>query len=216
METISHGDLKITPVIHGSLFFEFQGKIIHVDPISRADYSNLPKADMILITHHHQDHLELELIKQLEKPDTIIVGTETCGQTLTDYIAMKNGDKRELGGLLIEAVPAYNLVRERTPGVKFHPKGEGNGYVITFGDQRVYIAGDTEAIPEMKELKDITVAFVPINLPYTMTPEEAAEAVKQFRPRVVYPYHQGQSDPQEFAKVLENETDIEARILELP
>ncbi|MHA2231673.1 MAG: MBL fold metallo-hydrolase [Candidatus Hodarchaeales archaeon] len=216
MENPLHSELKINPVIHGSLFFEFQGKVIHVDPISRADYSSLPKADVILITHQHRDHLEPELIEKLRKPNTTIIGTESCSQALEDYLMMKNGDQREVEDLIIEAVPAYNIVRERSPGVKFHPKGEGNGYVITFGDKRVYIAGDTEGIPEMKDLKNIDIAFVPINLPYTMTPEEAAECVKQFRPRVVYPYHQGQSNPQDFAKALEGEKEIEIRIVELP
>ncbi|MFW9914680.1 MAG: MBL fold metallo-hydrolase [Candidatus Thorarchaeota archaeon] len=216
IEKISEGELAIYPVIHGSLYFEFQGKIIHIDPFSRADYSNLPQADMILITHHHRDHLDPELIEKLKKPDTIIIGTKSCNQALDDFIVMKNGDRQELEGLIIDAVPAYNLVRERSPGVKFHPKGEGNGYVITFGDTQVYIAGDTECIPEMKELKDIDIAFVPINLPYTMTPEEAAECAKEFRPRIVYPYHQGKSNPQDFAKALENEKDIEARVLDLP
>ncbi|MFQ5980991.1 MAG: MBL fold metallo-hydrolase [Candidatus Heimdallarchaeota archaeon] len=185
MEEHIHNELKIYPVIHGSLFFAFQGKVIHVDPISRADYSSLPKADVILITHHHRDHLEPELIEKIRKPNTIIIGTEGCSQALESYLTMKNGDRREIEDLIIEAVPAYNIVRERSPGVKFHPKGEGNGYVITFGDKRVYIAGDTEGIPEMKDLKNIDIAFVPINLPYTMTPEEAAECVKEFRPRVV-------------------------------
>jgi L-ascorbate metabolism protein UlaG (beta-lactamase superfamily) len=113
-------------------------------------------------------------------------------------------------------VPAYNMVRERSPGVKFHPKGEGNGYIIAFADKRVYIAGDTECIPEMKELENIDIAFIPINLPYTMPPEEAAECIKHFRPRIVYPYHQGESDPKILADLLKDEKDIEVRILELP
>ncbi len=216
MEKILHGDLEITPVIHGSLMIQFQGKVIHIDPISRADYSDLPKADIILITHHHRDHLEIELIKKLKKSNTIIVATEGCGQELNDYIVMNNGDKRKIDGILVEAVPAYNLIRERSPGIKFHPKGEGNGYILTFGDLRVYIAGDTECIPEMKGFKEIDIAFIPINLPYTMPPEEAAGCIKQFRPRIVYPYHQGSSDPQILFELLKNEEDIDVRILKLP
>ena len=215
IEQTSLGDLKITPTVHGSLFFEFQNKVIHVDPISRTDYSKFPKGDIFLFTHHHGDHVEVELIDKLKKPDSIFIGTELCNEQIP-CIVMRNGDTKEIEGLKIEAVPAYNLVRERSPGVKFHPKGEGNGYVITFGDKRVYIAGDTEGIPEMKELKDIDIAFIPINLPYTMTPEEAVDIIKQFRPRVVIPYHQGQSDPNEVARLLEDEKDIEIRVFELP
>ncbi len=216
IEETSKGELKITPIIHGSIMFQFDGKVIHVDPIGRADYSKFPKADIILITHHHGDHLDIDLIEKLKKSDSEIIATEACGIKLTDYIVMKNGDLKEIKGVQIEAVPAYNVVRERSPGVKFHPQGEGNGYIIAFADKRVYIAGDTECIAEMKELKDIDIAFIPINLPYTMPPEEAAECIKHFRPRIVYPYHQGKSDPKILADLLKEEKDIEVRILELP
>jgi L-ascorbate metabolism protein UlaG (beta-lactamase superfamily) len=158
----------------------------------------------------------MELIEKLRKPTSIFVGSPACGEELDDCIILKNGDRTEIEGLTVEAVPAYNLVRERSPGVKFHPRGEGNGYVIGFGDKKVYIAGDTECIPEMEGLQDIDIAFIPINLPYTMTPEEAAECVKKFRPRIVYPYHQGTSDPNEFARLLKDEDEIEVRVIELP
>jgi L-ascorbate metabolism protein UlaG (beta-lactamase superfamily) len=216
VEKTSKGDLKITPIIHSSIMFQFDDMVIYVDPIARADYSNFPRADIILITHHHGDHLDVDLINKLKKPDTSIIASEACGEKLSDYIVMKNGDKKEIRGLQIEAIPAYNLVRERRPGEKFHPRGEGNGYIITFADKRVYIAGDTECIPEMKGLKDIDIAFIPINLPYTMPPEEAAECIKHFHPRIVYPYHQGKSDPQIVADLLKGEKDIEVRVLELP
>ncbi|MFX1571986.1 MAG: MBL fold metallo-hydrolase [Promethearchaeota archaeon] len=216
MVEVSKDELITTPTIHGSIMFKFRGLVIHVDPISRTDYSKYPQADLILITHHHGDHLESNLINRLKKTNTKIIGTELCGTQLTDYIVMKNGDRREIEGLIIEAVPAYNIVRERSLGVKFHPKGEGNGYIITFASKRVYIAGDTECIPEMKELRDIDIAFLPMNLPYTMTPDEVAECVKVIRPRIVYPYHQGKTNPQELVDLLKDEKEIEVRVLSLP
>ena len=208
-------DLKITPIIHGSLMFEFKGLIIHVDPASRTDYSSYPKADLILLTHHHQDHVEEDLIKRLKKPNTIIVGTQLLKGMFPEVVVMKNGETKEFLGFSVEAFPMYNLVRERSPGVKFHTKGEGNAYIINFDKTRVYVAGDTEWIPEMEGLKNIDIAFIPINLPYTMPPEEAAECVKVFKPKVVYPYHQGDSDPKVFARYLEG-TGIEVRVLDLP
>jgi L-ascorbate metabolism protein UlaG (beta-lactamase superfamily) len=116
---------------------------------------------------------------------------------------------------LIEAVPAYNVVHVRSAGNPFHPKGEGNGYVLTLGDKRVYVAGDTEDIPEMKTLKKIEVAFLPMNLPYTMTPEMAADAARMFRPKILYPYHYGQTDPQLLVALLKPDKDIEVRIRNL-
>ncbi len=208
-------DLKITPIIHGSLMFEYKGHIIHVDPVSRTDYSSYPKADLILLTHHHQDHVDEDLIKKLKKPNTIIVGTQLLKEMLPEIVVMKNGETKEFLGIAVEAFPMYNLVRERSPGVKFHTKGEGNGYILNFGKTRVYVAGDTECIPEMEGLKNIDIAFVPMNLPYTMPPEEAAECVKVFKPKVVYPYHQGDLDPKVFARCLEG-TGIEVRVLDLP
>ena len=127
-------------------------------------------------------------------------------------IVMKNGDMKSVGGLKIEAVPAYNLVHMRKQGVPFHPKGDGNGYVITFGDKREYVGGDTENTPEMKDLTDIDIAFLPMNLPYTMTPEMAADAAKAFKPKVLYPYHFGNTDPSKVAALLKDEPGIEVRI----
>jgi L-ascorbate metabolism protein UlaG (beta-lactamase superfamily) len=125
---------------------------------------------------------------------------------------MRNGDVQTVAGLRVEAVPAYNLVHKREDGQPFHPKGAGNGYILTFGDIRVYIAGDTENTPEMKALKDIAIAFLPMNLPYTMTPEMVAEAAKAFRPRVLYPYHYGDTDTRKLVDLLKGETGIEIRI----
>jgi len=128
---------------------------------------------------------------------------------------MSNSDVETIQGLRIEAVPAYNIVHQRSPGNPFHPKGAGNGYVITFGDRRVYVAGDTENTPEMKQLKNIDIAFLPMNLPYTMTPEMVADAAKAFRPNILYPYHYGQTDTSKLVSLLKDVQDIEVRIRDL-
>ncbi len=207
------GDLKITFIGHGTLMFNWQGKIIHVDPVSReADYTKLPKADVVLITHEHGDHLDPKALEVIRTPDTKIVLTKICAERVSGGLVMKNGDVRTVDGLKIEAVPAYNIVHKRPDGTPFHPKGHGNGYVVTFGKRRVYIAGDTENIPEMKDLKKIDIAFLPMNLPYTMTPEMVADAARTFEPKVLYPYHYGQTDPNELVTLLADEEDIEVRI----
>lgn len=205
------GDLKITSIGHGTLMFEFAGRVIHVDPVAReADYTKLPKADMILVTHEHGDHLDAKAIDSIRKPETKIILTQKCSETVKDGQVMKNGDIKTVDGLKIEAVPAYNL----DPQTKFHPKGVGNGYVFTFGDKRVYVAGDTENIPEMKELKDIYIAFLPMNLPYTMSPEMAAEAAKIVKPKILYPYHYSQTDTSKIVELLKD-SGIEVRIRKL-
>ncbi len=150
----SAGDLKITFIGHGSLMFTFGGKIIHVDPFSRmADYTKLPKADIILICHEHIDHLDPKALNAVRTEKTLVVLTQICAKQVEGGIVMNNGDIKSIEGLKIEAVAAYNIAHKRDSGEPFHPKGIGNGYIITFGDKRVYIAGDTENIPEMKELK---------------------------------------------------------------
>jgi L-ascorbate metabolism protein UlaG (beta-lactamase superfamily) len=209
----SAGELKITFIGHGTLMFTYGGKTIHVDPVSKeADYTKLPKADLILLTHHHGDHLDLKALEALRTEKTEFVMTEICAQQVKGGRVMKNGDVKVMGGLKIEAVPAYNLVHMRSEGKPFHPKGEGNGYVITFGDKRVYVAGDTENTPEMKKLEQIDVAFLPMNLPYTMTPEMVADAAKAFRPKILYPYHYGETDASKLVELLKDANDIEVRI----
>jgi len=212
----SEGDLKMVFIGHGTLMLTFKGKVIHVDPVSReADYSKMPKADIILLTHEHGDHLDTKAINILRRGSTRLVLTKTCAERVTGGIVMENGDVRTVDGLKIEAVPAYNIVHKRSSGQAFHPKGRGNGYVITFGDKRVYVAGDTENTPEMKKLKDIDVAFLPMNLPYTMTPEMVADAARAFKPGVVYPYHYGQTDPNKLVDLLKDSPQIEVRIREM-
>jgi L-ascorbate metabolism protein UlaG (beta-lactamase superfamily) len=213
----SAGDLEITFVGHGTLMMAFDGKIIHVDPFSRlADYSKLPDADMVLITHHHGDHLDPVALEQIRTEETILIVTEKCAEQVEGGIVLKNGDVKSMQGLIIEAVPAYNLVHKRDDGQFYHPKGEGNGYVVTFADKRIYIAGDTENTPEMKSLKGIDIAFLPMNLPYTMTPEMVANAAVSFKPKVLYPYHYGKTDPAAIVALLKDHDEITVRIREMP
>ncbi len=209
----SAGNLEITFIGHGTLMFTFGGTVIHVDPWSRlADYSKMPKADIILLTHHHRDHLDQLAVERLLTEKTTLILTETCSEKIKGGVVMKNGDLKTEKGLKIEAVPAYNLVHMRSEGIPFHPKGVGNGYVITFGNKRVYVAGDTENIPEMKSLEKIDIAFLPMNLPYTMTPEMVASAAKMFKPKILYPYHYGKTDVSKIVNLLKEEKEIEVRI----
>ncbi|NIM49935.1 MAG: MBL fold metallo-hydrolase [Gemmatimonadales bacterium] len=214
--TTSAGDLKITFVGHGTLMFTFNDRVVHVDPVMReADYSKMPKAHVILVTHQHGDHLDPEAIKALTTDDTTLLLSQRCAEVVEGGLVMENRQTEVVHGLTIEAVAAYNLVHMRQGGLPFHPKGEGNGYVITFGDTRVYVAGDTENTPEMKSLEGIDIAFLPMNLPYTMTPEMVADAAKGFRPRILYPYHYGNSDTSALVKLLEGEEGIEIRIRDM-
>jgi len=209
----SRGDLVISFLGHGSFMMSWGGKIIHVDPVSsEADYAKLPKADMILITHEHFDHLDLNAVGHIKTAATKIVGSPEVAKQIPGIVVMKNGDLQTVDGLQIEAVPAYNIVHMRAPGKPFHPKGIGNGYIVTFGDKRLYVAGDTENIPEMKQLRAIDIAFLPMNLPYTMTPEMVADAAKAFLPKILYPYHYGETNTAKLVTLLKNEKGIEVRI----
>jgi L-ascorbate metabolism protein UlaG (beta-lactamase superfamily) len=210
------GDLAITFIGHGSLMFAFNHLTIHIDPFSRvADYSQLPKADLILITHEHQDHLDLDALSKIRTGDSDLVLTETCARQLNGGIIMQNGDQQIVRGIPIEAVPAYNLVHIRDNGQPFHPKGVGNGYILSFSGLRVYVAADTENTPEMKSLTGIDIAFLPMNLPYTMTPEMVADAAAAFQPRILYPYHFGNTDTQKLLDLLQDEKEIEVRIRQM-
>ncbi|MBA7590024.1 hypothetical protein ES708_32123 [subsurface metagenome] len=211
--TTSGGNLSITFIGHGTLMFSFGGKVIHIDPVSRyADYAALPKADLILVTHEHGDHLDPDAIAKIKTDATVTAIAQSCSEGIPDGIVMKNGDQKKLAGFTVDAVPAYNIVHKRGNGDPYHPKGVGNGYVITFADKRVYIAGDTENIPEMSQLKDIDITFLPMNLPYTMTPEMVADAARVFKPKILYPYHFGETDTSALVNLLKNDQNIEVRI----
>ena len=210
------GPLTIGFVGHGTLMFRFGGKVIHVDPVGReADYGKMPRADLILVTHEHGDHLDPTAIAAIRTSDTRVIVSGSCAGRLEGAIVMENGERRTEAGIQIEAVPAYNLMHRRPNGEPYHPKGAGNGYVLTFGDKRIYIAGDSENTPEMKALRAIDVAFLPMNLPYTMTPAMVADAAKVFRPRILYPYHYGNTDTNELVELLKGEAGIEIRIREM-
>jgi len=209
----SAADVTITFIGHGTLMFTFGEKVIHVDPWTRlADYTKLPKADLILLTHEHRDHLDLRALELVRTEKAVVVLTETCARQVKDGIVMRNGEVKTLEGLNIETVPAYNVVHMGNDGRPFHPKGVGNGYVITFGDKKIYVAGDTENTPEMKKLRDIDIAFLPMNVPYTMTPEMVADAAKTFKPKILYPYHYGKTDTSKLVELLKDVKGIEVRI----
>jgi len=209
----SAGDLSVSFVGHGSLVFGQGGKTIHVDPFGKlADYSTLPKADVVLITHGHGDHLDPAALAAIRRPDTQVVVAPDCEGKVEGALTLRNGERKTVAGVEVAAVPAYNLVHKRPDGTPFHPMGRGNGYVLTFGDTRVYVAGDTENVPEMKALEGVTVAFLPMNLPYTMTPEMVADAARAFRPRVLYPYHFGDTDTARLVALLKDEKGIEVRL----
>ena len=207
------GELVITFIKHGSLQLTFNGHLIQIDPVSEyADYTTFPKADIILITHEHGDHLDAKAISHLEKEGTILITNEAINKILGKGTVMKNGDQlTPVDYMAIEAVPAYNT----TPGrEKFHPRHRDNGYVLTLGGTRIYIAGDTEDIPELKDRKDIDIAFLPVNQPYTMTVPQAIHAAEMFSPKVLYPYHYGDTKIEELKEGLKD-SSIDVRIRQM-
>jgi L-ascorbate metabolism protein UlaG (beta-lactamase superfamily) len=213
----SKGDLRITPIFHGSIMFEFGGKVIYVDPWSQGDFTGLPQGDMIVITHTHGDHLDPKMVTQLKKPETIIVGPTAVIDTLNCFpgcgtaTIINDSDKKTVMGIGFEGVPMYNLVNGSAPDMPYHHKGVGSGYILSFGDTRVYVAGDTECTPEVKALKNITVAFLPMNPPRTASPAEAAACVQAFKPKIVYPYHYRGFKTQDFADALKDTPGVEVR-----
>lgn len=217
------GGLTITFLGHGSLLLSFDGTTIAIDPYAKvADYTTLPKADIILVTHEHGDHLDLGAIKAIRSDRTVVAANPAAAEKIPGAVVLKNGDRKVFPGarknspgIEVIAVPAYNLVHELSPGVPFHPKGQGNGYVLTFGDKRVYVAGDTENIPEMKTLAGVDIAFLPMNLPYTMTPEMVADAARMLRPKILYPYHFGDTDTSRIIALLKDQKEIEVRIRQM-
>jgi len=209
----SAGDVEITFVGHATVMLRWGGKTIDVDPWTRLPgFAGLPEADLVLVTHEHFDHFDTAAIAQVRTPSTVVIMPAKCAAQFGGALVMKNGDVKKVLGMIVEAVPAYNLVHKRPDGLPFHPKGEGNGYVLTIGRTRFYFAGDTENTPEMEALKDVDVAFLPMNLPYTMTPEMVAAAAKAFRPKILYPYHYSQTDPQKLVGLMKDEKGIDVRV----
>ena len=215
-------EVEITSFVGAGVQVEFGGTVVHVDPWSRGDYTNAKPADLILITDAPGDHLDPDLIQRLRKPGAPVVLPSTPEDArdeggrdrllrVPDGIVMDNGDNLTLAGVPVEAVPMYDIL----PGDPFHAKGEGNGYVITFGGRRIYFSGVTECVPEIQTLEDIDIAFMPLNLPNgRMVPLAAAECVKIIRPAVVYPYHYRERPIDEFVEALRGESDIEVRVLD--
>jgi L-ascorbate metabolism protein UlaG (beta-lactamase superfamily) len=208
----SAGPVKITPVFHASTVIEAGGKVIYLDPAKPSDFTGLPPADLILITDIHGDHMDAAAVTAVSKSGTEILAPAAVAKTITVAKVIANGETKKWDKWTIEAIPMYNLTRGPEAGKLYHDKGRGNGYVLTYGGKRFYFSGDTEAIPEMKALKNIDVAFVCMNLPYTMTPDEAADGVLAFHPKIAIPYHFRDSDLSVFQKKLEG-SGIEVRIL---
>ena len=211
----SKGDLHIQPINHATFAMGWNGETIYVDPVGGADaFKGLPAPDLIFITHQHGDHFDVPTLSGVVGASTKIIAPKSVYDMMpadlqAKTMTMANGDQKEVMNIGVEAVPAYNLTPER---LKFHPKGRDNGYVLTIGGKRIYISGDTEGTPEMRALKNIDVAFVCMNLPYTMTVQQAADAVLAFKPKIVYPYHYRDSDVNEFAKLVVTKSKIEVRL----
>ncbi|KGM49158.1 MBL fold metallo-hydrolase [Pseudooceanicola atlanticus] len=204
----ANGEIAIHPVSHASFVMETPGGVIYNDPVGGANlYDDFPAPDLIIITHHHGDHFDPDTLTAVAGDAPLIVNPEVF-EKLPEALkakatSMSNGDTGEALGMTVEAIPAYNTTEDR---LQYHPEARDNGYILGVDGLRVYIAGDTEDIPEMRALTDIDIAFVPFNLPYTMDEEQAASAVAEFAPKVVYPYHYRDSDPELFAQML-SETD---------
>lgn len=212
--TVKGTNVYVHCIKHGSLSINIDDKWIYVDPVTDkvqpvTDYTTMPKADYILITHEHGDHLDAKAIEQLTKEGTTLVLNPRSSEILGDKgEVLTNGDSKEIGTWKVDAVPAYNTSADKQ---QFHPKGRDNGYILAIEGLRIYIAGDTEPIPEMNEIKNIDVAFLPCNLPFTMTPEQLAEAAKTIRPKVLFPYHYGKTDILQVVKLLAG-SGIDVRI----
>ncbi len=209
----SAGPVKITPIYHAAVMIEAGGDRIYLDPAKPADISGLPPGDLVLITDIHGDHMDADDIKALSKAGTDIIAPASVQATITAAKPLANGDSTMWRKWKITAVPMYNVTHLQPNGTAFHTKGRGDGYVLSYGGKNFYFAGDTEGTPEMAALKNIDVAFIPMNLPYTMTPDEAAAAVKTFKPKIVYPYHYKGQDPAVFQKDLAG-SGIEVRLLD--
>ncbi len=203
------GLLTIVPSGHGAVCFMLEETVIYVDPYSATtDYSKYPKADIIFFTHDHQDHYDVKALEHLVTPQTVFVGPECMEEHIKLEKTLRNGDSYTWRGIEIKAVPAYNIINKRQDGNPFHPKGYGNGYIFTFGDFRVYLAGDTEFIPEMATYGPVDVAVLPKNLPYTMSDEQFVQAVKVLGAPVVYPVHYFELDKEKLEKAVGDDVKL--------
>ena len=212
-KTKSGKTVKFHALVHASIRIEYDGKEIEVDPVTKLgnktiNYNAMPKADYIFLTHEHGDHFDKEALKQLTGDETQLITNKRCAEMLGYGEIMVNGQSSTFNDITVEAVPAYNISEGRT---QFHPKGRDNGYVLTIDGLRIYIAGDTEDIPEMQNIKDIDIAFMPCNQPYTMTTEQLVKAAKTIKPKVLFPYHYGQTDVKGIPLQLKNK-GIDVRI----
>jgi L-ascorbate metabolism protein UlaG (beta-lactamase superfamily) len=211
------GDLIIHPINHATFVLSWKGKIIYVDPVGGGPrFAALPRPDLILVTDIHGDHLNADTLTAVSNDKTALVAPSAVAEKLPENLrkqatVLANGQTKALSGITIEAIPMYNLTQER---LNNHTKGRGNGYVLTIGGKRIYISGDTEDIPEMRALKNIDVAFVCMNLPYTMTVDQAASAVREFQPKIAYPYHHRGSDVEKFKKLVGDDRGVEVRLRE--
>ncbi len=209
----SAGPVKITPIYHATAVIEAGNERIYIDPAKPAKIEGLPPGDLILITDIHGDHMDPADVTALSKPGTEIIAPAAVQKTVTTARVLANGESTSWHTWKITAVPMYNIHHNQPSGAPYHDKGRGNGYVLNYGGKNFYFAGDTEGTPEMRALKNIDVAFIPMNLPYTMTPAEAADAVKAFHPKVAIPYHYKGQDITVFKKDLEG-SGVEVRLLD--
>lgn len=211
--TASGKTIKFHALMHACIRIQYDGKEIQIDPVSKLgnrsiNYAAMPKADYIFVTHEHADHYDAAALKTLSADKTQLVMNKRCADMFGSGKVMANGDKLQLADVSVEAVPAYNSTAGRE---QFHPKGRDNGYILTIDGLRIYIAGDTEDIPEMAQIKAIDIAFLPCNQPYTMTPDQLVRAAKVIKPKVLFPYHYGQTDLSSIPAQLEG-TGIDVRI----
>jgi L-ascorbate metabolism protein UlaG (beta-lactamase superfamily) len=209
----SAGPVKITPIYHATAKITAGKDVIVIDPAPPAKIDNIGPADLILITDIHGDHMNADDVKALSKDGTVVIAPSAVIDTISRAQLVGNGDSTNWHKWKITAVPMYNIKHNQPNGQPFHDKGRGNGYVLNYGGKNFYFAGDTEGTPEMRALKNIDVAFIPMNLPYTMTPDEAADAVKAFHPKVAIPYHYKGQDITVFKKDLQG-SGIEVRLLD--
>lgn len=209
----ANGDITIHPVDHASLLLGFGSAVIYVDPVGgAARYEGLPAPTAILITHGHGDHFDVPTLEAIAGSAPILTSQEVFDKLpealKANAKAIANGGEDSLDGIAVRAIAAHNITEDR---MRYHPVGVGNGYVLGFADKQVYVAGDTEPTDDMLGLTEIEVAFLPMNLPYTMTPEQAAEAINVFKPKIVYPYHYGESDLSVLEGAVGPDTEVRLR-----